>query len=113
MRELDAAQAMLAKAIQKALESNAKRITGLHLVVGEISTYAADSVESYWNDISRGTIAEGAELFIRPVQAEVQCMNCFTKYHPNEGGILCPNCKSVGAKILTGEEFYVEAVDIE
>ena len=113
MHELHAAQAILEKAIQKANESNARRITNLHLVVGEISTYTEDSVQFYWDDISKGTIAEGAKLIFRAVLAEAQCMNCFTKYHPQEGEIVCPNCKSVGAKILAGEEFYVEALDVE
>ena len=39
MHELYATQAILEKAILKANEANAKRITNLYLVVGEISTY--------------------------------------------------------------------------
>ncbi len=40
-------------------------------------------------------------------------MACFTKYHPKEGELVCPNCGSVGARILAGEEFSVEAIDVE
>ena len=40
MHELYATQAILEKAIQKADEVKAKRITNLYLVVGEISTYS-------------------------------------------------------------------------
>jgi len=85
----------------------------LHLVVGDISTYAEESVQFYWDDISKGTLADGAKLHFRHVQAEAQCMNCFTKYHPIEGEIVCPNCKSVGAKIIMGEEFFLESIDVE
>ena len=113
MHELYATQAILEKAIQKANEANAKRITNLYLVVGEISTYTHDSVQFYWDDLSKGTLAEGAVLHFRPVQTEAQCMSCFTKYHPNEGEIVCPNCGGVGAKIIAGEEFYMEALDVE
>jgi Zn finger protein HypA/HybF involved in hydrogenase expression len=38
-------------------------------------------------------------------------MVCFEKYHPLNGEISCPNCGSVGAKILAGEEFYLESVE--
>ena len=113
MHELYATQAILEKAIRKANEANAKRITNLYLVVGEISTYTNDSVQFYWDDLSKGTLAEGAVLHFRPVQTEAQCMSCFTKYHPIEGEIVCPNCRGVGAKILAGEEFYMEALDVE
>lgn len=113
MHEFLATQAILEKALQKAADQNARRVTNLYLVVGEISSYVDDSVRFYWDELSKGTIAAGAELHFRRVAAEMQCMACFTKYHPNEGEILCPNCGSRGAKILAGEEFYLEALDVE
>jgi len=113
MHELYATQAILQKAVQKAQEANAKRVTNLYLVVGEISVYTDESVQFYWDDISKGTLADGAKLHFRHVQAEAQCMNCFTKYRPTEGEIVCPSCKSVGAKIIAGEEFFMEALDVE
>ncbi len=113
MHELYATQAILEKAVQKANEANAKRVTHLYLVVGEISTYSEESVRFYWNEICKGTPAEGAELHFRQVPAEAQCMACFTKYHPREGEIVCPQCGSVGAKVIAGEEFFMEALDVE
>jgi hydrogenase nickel incorporation protein HypA/HybF len=113
MHEMYATHAILERAIQKASEQNAKRITNLYLVVGEISTYVDDSVQFYWDEISKGTIAEAAQLHFRHVLAELQCMACFTKYHPEEGEIACPHCGSTGARIWSGEEFYLEALDVE
>jgi len=113
MHELYATQAILEKALEKAAEESAQRITDLHLVIGEISTYSNDSVQFYWDEISKGTIAEGARLHFRQVSAEMQCMACFTKYHPADGEIRCPSCGSSGARILAGEEFYMEALDVE
>lgn len=113
MHELFATQAILDRALQKAAEQNAGRITDLYLVVGELSTYSEDSVSFYWTEISKGTIAEAALLHFRQVPAEVQCMACFNKYHPEDGEILCPICGSNGAKILQGEEFYMEALDVD
>jgi len=113
MHELYATQAILEKALQKAVEQGASKITDLHLAVGEISTYVDDSIQFYWDEISKDTIAEGARLHFRRVGAEMQCMACFTKYHPTDGEILCPSCGATGAKILAGEEFYLEALDVE
>lgn len=113
MHELLATQAILERALQKAAERNAARITDLYLVVGEISTYADESVQFYWNEISKGTPAQGATLHFRHVEAELQCMACFTRYHPVGIEILCPNCGSSGARVLAGEEFYMEALDVE
>jgi hydrogenase nickel incorporation protein HypA/HybF len=113
MHELYATQAVLEKALKKAEEAKATRITDVYLVLGEISTYTDDSILFYWEEISKGTIAEGAQLHFRPVAAEMQCMACFTKYHSELGEILCPSCGSTGAKIIAGEEFFMEALDVE
>ncbi len=111
MNEVHAAQTVLRRAVQHALENGAKRVLGLHLVLGETSTHAEETIRSQWESISKGTAAEGAALHFRRVRAEVQCMACFTRYHPEAGRLVCPNCGSVGARILAGEEFFVEAVD--
>jgi hydrogenase nickel incorporation protein HypA/HybF len=103
---------MLEKALQKANEAGADRIADVHLVLGEISSYTEESIRSLWDEVSRGTSAENAKLHFRHVRAEVQCMACFTKYHPANGEIVCPNCRSVGAKILAGEEFFMEGLDL-
>jgi hydrogenase nickel incorporation protein HypA/HybF len=113
MHELFATQAILDKVLVKAVEENASRITDLHLVIGDLSSYVDDSVQFYWDEISKGTIAERAQLHFRHVAAELQCMACFTRYFPIEVEIQCPTCGSSGAKILAGEEFYLESLDVE
>ena len=112
MHEAQAIQTILDKAVKQARERNASRITGLHIVIGELSDFTEDAVAFQWEQISKATIAADAKLHFRRVPAELQCMACFTKYHPEAGNILCPNCGSVGAKVLSGEEFYLEALDV-
>ena len=113
MHELFVTQAILNQAIAQAAKGTGTRITDVHLVLGELSSYAEDSIQFYWDETSGGTIAAGAKLHFRQLDAELQCMACFSKYHPSEGEILCPNCGSTGAKILAGEDFYLESIDIE
>jgi len=113
MHELAVTQSILKIALRHAEEAHARRITDVHIVMGELSTNVDDSVQFYWDIIARETIAEGAALHFRRVPAELQCMACFTKYHPSGGELVCPQCGSVGAKIISGEEFSVEAIDVE
>jgi hydrogenase nickel incorporation protein HypA/HybF len=113
VHELYATQAILDKAIKKAADEKAGRITAVHLVIGQMSSFVDDSVQFYWDEISKGTIAEGAQLHFRHVTPELQCMACFTKYQAADGEVLCPSCGSKGARILAGEEFYMEALDVE
>ena len=113
MRELEATKFILDKVLLKARQSNAKHITHLHLLLGEISEFNQNSIQKNWDKLSKGTSAESAQLHFRSITAEAQCMSCFQKYHPENGKIVCPYCRSVGAKILTGEEFSIESIETD
>jgi hydrogenase nickel incorporation protein HypA/HybF len=113
MRELHAIQPIFAKALLKARESGDRQITTLHLALGELSELDRNALQRHWDELSRGTLAERAQLHFRLIQAEVQCMACFAKYHPVSGEIHCPHCGSYGAKILSGEEFHLESIELD
>jgi hydrogenase nickel incorporation protein HypA/HybF len=111
MRELPATQSILAKALLKAREANAKRIKIVHLAIGEIAELDQTSIQGNWDELSKGTPAEQAQLHFRFIPASVQCMSCFSEYDPIDGKIHCPYCGSYGAKVLRGEEFYLESIE--
>jgi len=113
MHELAVTQSILNIALEHAEQASAKRIEDIHIVMGEFSSNVDDSVQFYWDVIAKGTMAEGAKLHFQRVPAQLQCRNCDHKYHPEADELLCPNCGSAGAKIVAGEEFYVESIDVD
>jgi hydrogenase nickel incorporation protein HypA/HybF len=112
MRELHVIQSILAKALLNARGSN-RRVRSLHIALGEIAELDQTSIQKHWDELSKDTQAERAQLHFRSIKAEVQCMACFQKYHPLDGNIHCPYCGSYGAKVLSGEEFYLESVEFD
>ena len=113
MHELPATQSILEIALRHADKAGAKRVTDIHLVLGQLATLVDDSIQFYWDMIAEGSLAAGATLHFKRVPAELQCMVCAERYRPDGKEIVCPNCGSVGAKIVAGEEFFVEAIDVE
>lgn len=111
MRELQSTQNVLRKSLLQVKDQ--ERIRNIHLVIGEISELDKSLIQKHWSELSKGTPAEHAQLHFRLIKAEVQCMACFGKYHPVDGRIHCPNCGSYGAKVLSGEEFDLESVELE
>jgi Zn finger protein HypA/HybF involved in hydrogenase expression len=83
------------------------RINAVRIVVGESVPFDDDQIRAQW---SQSPLAQ-VPLFIHRVPAEQQCMACFTKYRPVNGEVSCPNCGGVGAKIISGEEFYLESME--
>jgi hydrogenase nickel incorporation protein HypA/HybF len=113
MHELAVTESLLKLSLQHAEKANATRITDLHIVMGELSSMVDDSIQFYWGIIAKDTIAEHATLHFRRVPAELQCMTCFEKYHPTDRELVCPKCGGVGAKVIAGEEFRLESIDVE
>src|SRR5215204_4056135 len=110
MRELPSTQTILKKSL---LQAGPIKIKNVYLALGEITELDQSLIQQHWNDLSKGTPAEQAELHFRLIKAEVQCMACFEKYHPVDGKIHCPHCGSYGAKVLSGEEFILESIELE
>ena len=113
MHELPAAQSILEISLRHAKQANATRVTDIHLVIGQLATLVDDSIQFYWEMIAKDTIAETAMLHFRRVPAQLQCMVCSEKFSPDGEQIRCPKCDSVGVKVIAGEEFFVEAIDVD
>ena len=90
MHELPVTQSLLKIALDHAEKANARQVTALNIVIGELSSMVDDSIQFYWETIAKDTIAEKATLHFRRVPAELQCMTCFNKYHPKDGELICP-----------------------
>jgi hydrogenase nickel incorporation protein HypA/HybF len=113
MHELTITESLLEIALRHGDKANAARITDLYLVIGELSSVVDDSVQFYWNIIAKDTKAEGANLHFERVATKIECLECGETYQPSNNVMSCPNCSSIKIKILAGEEFYLEAINIE
>lgn len=113
MHELSVTESILEITLRHAQASAARRVTGLHIVVGQLSSIVDDSVQFYWDIVAKGTSAEGAQLHFRRIPTELCCQNCDLRYAPGKDDFACPACGSLGVRIVAGEEFYLEAMDIE
>jgi len=110
MREEQSTQALFNKTIRQISQARVKRI---QFVLGELAELDRSVIEAHWVKLSHSTPLEHAEISFRLTHGEVQCMACFKKYQPVHGRIHCPHCGSYGAKILSGEEFYVEHIEMD
>ncbi len=89
-----------------------QRITDIYLVIGQLSSIVDDSVQFYWDTVSQETNAEGAKLHFRRISTEFLCQECKQRFSPSQYNYACPNCGSGHVTVVAGEEFYVEAIEI-
>lgn len=113
MHELSVTQSILDISLRHASEANAKRITDIHLVIGQFSSIVDDSVQFYWEIISRDTIAQGSSLHFERIPGEMTCQDCGHTFHPTDQSFECPSCSSSKVSVTKGNEFRLDSIDIE
>ena len=113
MHELVVTESILEIAVRHAKLAHAQKISTLYLVIGQLSSIVDDSVQFYWDFVSKDTPAEGARLQFRRIPAELHCIDCGNSYILEKGELACPACGGPHIKIVTGEEFYLESIEVE
>jgi len=113
MHELPVTQGMLSVALEHAAKAGAKKITAINLTIGEMSGIVDDSVQFYFDFISKDTPAEGASLHFDRIPAQFRCRECQATFSPAKREWVCPQCGEWKVEIVAGREFYVNSIEVE
>ena len=113
MHELSITESLLEIALRHAEKASARRITRLNLVIGELSSVVDDSVQFYWDYVSQGTIAEGAELHFERVPGTMRCLDCGHTFRLNGRDYACPKCAQTRVVVAGGDDFRLDSIEVE
>ncbi len=113
MHELPVTQGILDVAVRAAQQHGGRRITAIELAIGELSTIVDDSVQFYFDILSRDTLAAGAQLHIRREAALLTCWDCgqqrpVTPPLPDA----CPACGGARLQVSGGTAFAVASIEL-
>ena len=73
MHEMPVTQALLKMALDHA---KGRRVTNVYLHVGKMSAIVPDSVEVFFEYLSKDSLAEGAKLHFTMMPVEMTCQDC-------------------------------------
>jgi hydrogenase nickel incorporation protein HypA/HybF len=113
MHELAVTQSMLEIVLRHAHQAGGVQVSAIYLVVGQLSSILDDSVAFYWDIVARGTPAEGARLHFRRIPARFRCEACGTEFLLQEETRECPACASQSVRLIAGDEFAVESIEVD
>lgn len=113
MHELAITEQILNLALHHAREANACQVTDLHLQLGALSTIVDDSVQFYWDIISKDSLCQGAMLHFQRIPARLHCSTCSQDYTLANELTVCPHCGGIQVQIISGQEFQLMAIDVE
>lgn len=111
MHEYALTEGILSIVQKEATKAGATRVDEIVIVIGELSTFVDESIEMYFAELSRGTVAGNARLVFRKVEARAGCLNCKTEFRPRNAFIYCPECGSHLFDLKEGSELYIESIE--
>ena len=113
MHELPVTEELLKIVLEHAHQANAEQVLKVNLVIGELTSFVGESIQFYFEILSKGTEAEKANLAISRVSARARCQQCKNEFHPEGMNWICPQCGGPIEEVLEGREFYVESIEVE
>jgi hydrogenase nickel incorporation protein HypA/HybF len=88
-------------------------VTGITLVIGELTSIIDDSVQFYFDILTKGTALHGAVLSFNRIEPEYVCRDCTHSFTGRSPGSACPGCGGKNAIVSKGQEFYIESIEVE
>ena len=113
MHELAITQSIIDIVVRHAEQAQARRVLRINLVVGDLSSIVDDSVQFYFDYLSKDTLAEGAVLAFERRPVSLVCGECAYRWQPPTADWTCPRCKQAQARVAEGREFYVNSIEVE
>ena len=110
MHEAKAVQRIVSLVLDEAAKQGAAKVIRVSIKSGEWSTMDPECVRTYFEQGSKGTIAEGAEVAIESVPVRFKCSECGTSYSPAKAQ--CPKCSGKTGELISGREFFVESIEV-
>ncbi len=113
MHEMSVTMSLLDLVLDEASKAGASKITGVNIVLGEMTGIIDHYVQANFELLSQNTLAEGAELSFQNMPRQARCRNCAHLFQPTDLEWACPGCQSSEIEITGGSELYVESIEVE
>ena len=113
MHQFSIAQNIIDLALAEAEKNNGKRICSLAIKLGKASHIEPESMELCLRAAAQGTIAEQAEIEIKPLALTARCRECGHTAAAQDNELLCSGCGGENLEVLTGSEVFLESLVVD
>lgn len=116
MHELQVTHDILDTVLRSARDADALRVARIHLTIGELTGLRQEWLQRYFDYLSKGTIAEGAQILVRRIPAGFDCRDCNAQFDMDlmsTDRVRCPFCASTNCTLERGREFVVDEMEAE
>jgi len=113
MHEMSIAQNIMDLCLEEGKKAKAEKIIKINIRIGRLTGIVSDSLTFCFDIMKEGTIADNAEMMIITNPVRLRCKKCETEYVVDDLPWMCANCDSLRYSIISGNEFYIESIELE
>lgn len=96
-----------------ARDNGAQKVCKIELVVGDYSGFIGESIQMYFDAISKDTLCQGAEITVQRIKPQLRCDDCGALFEKVPFSFACPQCGGSGGPTEIGKEFYIKSIAVE
>ena len=109
MHELSISRAILDSVVRHAA---GRKVSIVRLRVGALRQVMPQSLDFYFEVVTRDTLCEGARLEQELVDARLRCNECGEDWVIDVPAFRCPACHGGKVVVVAGDELLVESIDV-
>ena len=94
-------------------KSESHKITGINLGIGKLTGIEPDSLLFCFDVIKDNTPANEAKVAIKTYGIRVYCNSCKSINEVDEYPWVCNVCNNIDYKIINGNEFFIDSINVE
>ena len=112
MHEMSLAENVLQIIEDAARTQNFRRVRAVVLEIGKLAAVEAEAMHFCFDAVTRGSIAEGAQLEIIETPGAGRCQACGMTVAMQEQYGLCPECGSPQLEIIAGNQMRIKDLEV-
>ena len=119
MHEFSVTSQIVQSVLAEAENRKAKKVTEVHLAIGELTFLGIEQVRFAYEVLTKGTILESSKLVIETQKGAVKCDNCGYQggfkyeddplYHVPVPTLKCPKCGNP-VNVVAGKECTIKSI---
>ena len=114
MHELSIATSLVGAADRAARAAGARRVTALHLRLGDLSGVVRGALDFAYPIAAEGTLLEGSALVVEAVPVVVHCPACDAERElATITRFRCPTCDTPTGDVRAGREIEISHLEVE
>jgi hydrogenase nickel incorporation protein HypA/HybF len=114
MHEYGIAQEMLKVAFEYAEKHHASRITQFDIEMSATADESQDSLRFYFEELTRGTIAQGARVEIVIIPVRAKCLDCGNEFDWQvQDAAACPQCSGARLSVSRADDFRLVSISVD